>query len=141
MTLPGGNGRGSGEYIYWSVLIRCMANRIIKVTLPSEAVTKLDEQAKAQGFTARSEFLRQHLLRQVDRLVRDQQGVDSTKDLDLEQVPTWALIEEIYKRVGVRCIDVGVDDRYTLRTAVWKTRKTIKEVKNRGPAKILIVTD
>ena len=78
---------------------------------------------------------------QVDGLVRDQQGVDSAKDLDLEQVPTWALIEEVYKRVGVQCIDVGVEERYTLRTAVWKTRKTIKEVKNRGPAKILIVTD
>ena len=141
MTLPGGNGRGSGEYIYWSVLIGCMANRIIKVALPSEAVTKLDEQAKAQGFTARSEFLRQHLLRQVDGLARDQQGVDLAKDLDLEQVPTCVLVDEVFKRVGVRCVDVGVEERYTLRTAVWKTRKTIKEVKDRGPAKILIVTD
>lgn len=101
----------------------------------------MDEQAKAQGFTARSKFLRQHLLRQVDGLARDQQGVDYANDLDLSGVPTCRLVDEVFKRVGVRCVDVGVEERYTLRTAVWKTRKTIKEVKDRGPAKILIVTD
>lgn len=118
-----------------------MATRPVKVWLTDEAIKELDKKAREQGFTARSEFLRQHLLRQVEGIHRDQHPVRRAKDHDLSQVPTCSLVNEVYKRVGVQCIEAGVEDRYTVRTAVWKTRKTLEEAKGLGPAKILIVTD